>query len=112
MKLLFDEHISSRTVRALNDLFPEAKHVSFFNLDQESDESIWQFARKEGFTIITKDDDFHQKSLAFGQPPKVIWIKTRNAKKRELEKFIREKASTIAKFVSEGNESLLILQGS
>lgn len=110
MKLLFDEHFSFRTVRALLDIFPEAKHVSFFNLDRRPDETIWQFAILEGFTIVTKDDDFHQRSLTLGQPPKIIWLKLPNGSNKELEEFIRSRAKTMINFACEGEEALLLLK--
>lgn len=99
MKLLFDEHISFRMVRALLDVFPKAKHVKYFNLEQVSDDGIWRFAKKEGYAIVTKDDDFHQKSLTLGHPPKVIWLKINNANSKELEAFIRNKASVMGEFI-------------
>jgi len=110
MKLLFDEHFSFRTVRALLDVFPEAKHVRFFNLERESDEAIWHFAKSEGFTIVTKDDDFHQRSLTLGLPPKVIWLKLPNRSNKELERFIRDRAEIIIRFVDKGEEALLLLR--
>ena len=99
MKLLFDEHFSFRSVRALHDLFPEAKHVKFFRLEQGSDDAIWQFAKKEGYTIVTKDDDFHQRSLTLGHPPKIVWLKIPNTKRSELEGFIRKEALIIEQFL-------------
>ena len=29
---------------------------------------------REGYTIVTKDADFRQRSFLLGPPPKVIWI--------------------------------------
>tara|TARA_B100001093_G_C26662335_1_gene942414 strand:+ start:717 stop:1085 length:369 start_codon:yes stop_codon:yes gene_type:complete len=109
MRVLFDEHISFRLVRSLHDIFPEAKHVKYFNLENEDDERIWYFAKKEAFTIITKDDDFHQRSITFGAPPKVIWLKVGNTNRSELEQFIRSKSIEIRRFIEEDPESLLIL---
>lgn len=98
MKLLFDEHISFRVVRSLHDIFPEAKHVKFFNLEHEDDQKIWNFAKNEGFSIITKDDDFHQRNITFGTPPKVIWLKLGNTRSSDLESFIRDKSIEIRRF--------------
>ena len=52
MKLLFDQHISFRVVRALLDIFPEPKHVKFHQLEHDSDEAIWDFAKAKGYAII------------------------------------------------------------
>ncbi len=109
MKLLFDEHISFRNVRALHDLFPDGRHVKFFNLEESDDTAIWSFARKEGYAIVTKDDDFRQLSVTYGQPPKVIWIRAGNIRKSGFEDFMRSKAEVIRIFVESGEEALLLL---
>lgn len=109
MKLLFDEHISFRTVRLLNELFPDARHQKFFGLEEAADMDIWSFARKNGYAIVTKDDDFRELSMAFGHPPKVIWIKAGNIRKSSLEDFLREKAAAISNFVESEEGSLLVL---
>ena len=110
MKLLFDEHISFRTVRVLHDLFPDARHLNFFNLEEATDLEIWAFAKKNGYAIVTKDDDFRELSMAFGHPPKVIWIKAGNVRKSGLEDFLREKAVVIRNFVETEEGSLLVLR--
>ena len=39
---------------------------------------VWHTARDYGFVIVMRDADFEELSLVWGQPPKVIWLKTRN----------------------------------
>lgn len=109
MKLLFDQHLSRRVVRALQDIFPESRHISFFQLEFASDDEIWDFAKNQHYSIVTKDDDFHQISLLFGHPPKVLWIKLGNADNLATERFIRERADRIEQFVLEDDASLLVL---
>jgi len=50
-------------------------------LDQASDLTVWNYARDNGFAIVTKDSDFHEFSLMYGNPPKVIWLKCGNKPK-------------------------------
>lgn len=59
MKLLFDQNLSPRLPQVLADLYPESSHVSFHALDQASDYAVWEFARQEGFTLVSKDTDFN-----------------------------------------------------
>jgi predicted nuclease of predicted toxin-antitoxin system len=110
MKLLFDEHISFRTVRGIRDLFPDARHLKFFDLEEAPDLEIWSFAKKNGYAIVTKDDDFRELSMAFGHPPKVIWIKAGNIKKSSFENFLRDKAVVIRDFTEAETGSLLVLR--
>lgn len=111
MKLLFDQHFSFRTVQNLLEYFPNSHHLKYYQLEGKSDESIWYFAKKHGYTIITKDNDFNQRSLVFGHPPKVIWVILPNAKRTVIEDFLVRKSKEITLF-HEYDESLLILRES
>jgi len=108
MKLLFDQHFSFRMVKSLRDVFPESHHLRFYNLEHCSDSEIWDFAKKNAYSIVTKDSDFHQRSLVYGAPPKVIWLKLKNAARSTEELFVREKMETIREFLEEEASSLLI----
>ena len=79
MKLLLDQNLSWRLVRGLQDLFPGSAHVRDFALDRASDEDIWQFARDQGFVVLSKDADFEQRSFLRGHPPKCIWLRVGNS---------------------------------
>lgn len=68
MKLLFDENLSPRLVGQLSDVFPNSGHVADLGLATASDSEIWEFAKIQGFTIVTKDDDFENLALVFGAP--------------------------------------------
>ena len=47
-------------------------------LESASDKEVWQKAKDDGFIIVTRDADFQELSLVWGQPPKVIRLKTLN----------------------------------
>ena len=68
MKLLFDENLSPRLVGQLSDVFPNSGHVADLGLATACDSEIWEFAKIQGFTIVTKDDDFENLALVFGAP--------------------------------------------
>ena len=72
MKLLFDQNLSPRLVANLADHYPNSAHVVTHALDHALDETVWTFAREHGYTLVTKDSDFHELSLLRGAPPKVI----------------------------------------
>jgi predicted nuclease of predicted toxin-antitoxin system len=110
MKLLFDQHISQRVVRAIKITFPECRHVKYFHLEQAPDEVIWDFARQNGYSIVTKDDDFHQRSLLFGHPPKIIWVKLGNSDNATMEDFLRDRSATMQSFLDDRDASLLVLR--
>jgi predicted nuclease of predicted toxin-antitoxin system len=71
VKLLFDENLSRRLVGRLADLFPESSHVVLEGLTQNPDIVVWDYAKAQGFAIVTADADFYELSTTFGPPLKV-----------------------------------------
>ena len=78
MKLLLDENLSRRLIPFLRHDYPGSSQVVLLGLEAASDSVIWRTAKDHGFVIVTRDADFEELSLVWGQPPKVIWLKTRN----------------------------------
>jgi predicted nuclease of predicted toxin-antitoxin system len=110
MQLLFDENLSPKLVMALALRFPGSRHVGDIALEGQPDDAIWQYARREGLTIVSKDDDFRQRSFLLGAPPKVIWLKVGNCGTRQIADLLRENEARIRAFEAEPEESLLILR--
>lgn len=73
MNLLFDANISFRVVTEIIDLYPEICQVRECQLERASDHQIWEFAKANGYTIVTFDSDFYDLTLLLGIPPKVIF---------------------------------------
>ena len=78
MKLLFDQNLSFRLARKLEEYFPDSAHVRLLGMDQDDDELIWEFARENDYIIVTQDADFEALSQLYGFPPKVIWLRCGN----------------------------------
>lgn len=95
MKLLFDENLSPKLVYALADIFPDSAHVDRLGLGGGTDEEVWKFAKQHGFVLVSKDSDFYDKSLLFGYPPKVVWIRRGNCSNRQIQLLLRNKADAI-----------------
>lgn len=58
--------------------FPGSDHVTRMGLATASDLELWNYAREHGFTLVTKDVDFHELASLYGSPPKVVWLKCGN----------------------------------
>ena len=78
MKLLLDENLSRRLIPFLQHAYPGSDQVVLMGLESASDKEVWQKAKDDGFIIVTRDADFQELSLVWGQPPKVIRLKTLN----------------------------------
>lgn len=89
MKLFFDHNLSPSLVNLLRDLYPDSTHVYTLGLDRVLDTEVWEYAKREGFLIVTKDADFSDLSLLRGFPPKIIWIRRGNCKTADIEAILR-----------------------
>ena len=110
MKLLFDQNVSPKLVQRLADLFPDSTHVQTEGLDSIEDDRIWDFARDNGFAIVSKDVDYNNMSIRRGWPPKVIWLLTGNCTTAQLESLFRSKFVVIAAFEKDDSVGTLALK--
>ncbi|OGK26244.1 hypothetical protein A2954_03505 [Candidatus Roizmanbacteria bacterium RIFCSPLOWO2_01_FULL_37_12] len=101
MKLLFDQNISRKLVKDLRDIYPGSKHVYTLNLYQKDDEEIWAFAKDYNFIIVTQDSDFYERSLLYGFPPKIIWLRTGNISTNNIKKILRDWLQNIIFFAKD-----------
>ncbi|WP_238590347.1 DUF5615 family PIN-like protein [Nitrospira moscoviensis] len=69
--MLFDQNLSHRLVKALCHDYPGSEHVRNIGLGEAADEAVWRYAAENGFILISKDADFHQRSFLFGHPPEI-----------------------------------------
>ena len=81
MKLLLDQNLSFRLLEKLEPAYPDSTQVKFVALDQADDLIVWQYAKENRFVIVSKDSDFHEFSVLYGHPPKIIWLKCGNKPK-------------------------------
>ena len=109
MKLLLDQNLSRRLIRALEFVYPGSSHVSLVGLRDADDDVVWDYARDHGFILVSKDSDFHQRSLLFGFPPKVIWIRLGNSPTSEIEQLLRQRQSSIFEFCEDESHAFLAL---
>ena len=74
MKLLFDQNLSPSLVANLSDSFPGSVHVQNIGLERATDIQVWEYAKKNQLTIISKDGDFSDYVEMAGFDQKFIWI--------------------------------------
>jgi len=101
MKLLFDQNISFRIVKKIQDSFPGSKQVSQVGLNQTSDINIWEYARENGFSIVTFDSDFYDLCLLRGIPPKIIWLRCGNTSTNNILLILLNEEDHIISFLTD-----------
>ncbi len=111
MKLLFDQNISPKIVKQLEDIFPDAKQVRHLGLENASDIQIFEYAKNNGFAIVTFDSDFVDLNIVKGFPPKIIWLKTGNLTTKSISELIIKNTQILKDFLeSEKNEILEVIK--
>jgi predicted nuclease of predicted toxin-antitoxin system len=106
--LLFDENLSPRLPGVLADVYPGSV-AHRCGLGNAGDSAIWQYAKDNGFTIVSKDSDFQEPCILHGQPPKFIWLRAANCSTEEIENLLRTALPIIKRFIQEDEESCLVL---
>jgi len=89
MKLLLDANISWKLLVILTPVFGECVHADSIGLSIPAhDNDIWDYALHNGYTIITKDNDFLDLLELKGFPPKVVLLKTGNNSSKALAELL------------------------
>jgi predicted nuclease of predicted toxin-antitoxin system len=109
LRLLFDHSLSPRLIRLLADVYPECSHVQDLGMDTASDSEVWNYAAEHGYTIVSKDADFHQRSLVRGAPPKVVWIRQGNCSVSDTADLLRERFIAVERFHAREEAAFLAL---
>lgn len=95
MKLLLDENLSRRLVPFLQHDYPGSNQVMLLGMQSATDQEVWQKAKDDDYVIVTRDADFQELSLVWGQPPKVIRLKTLNQTRVATLKLLIESRDVI-----------------
>ena len=110
MKLLLDENLSPKLVHVLADGFPGSTQVELLGLRGASDATVWETARAHGYTIVSKDNDFRQRSFLHGPPPKVVWLSIGNAGTDAIRVLLLNHRERLLEFLGKPEEGLLVLR--
>jgi predicted nuclease of predicted toxin-antitoxin system len=110
VKLLLDENLSPRLLEPLSSLYPGSQHVTDCNLGGADDNAVWEYAKTNGFAIVSKDSDFTERSILSSNPPKIIWLRIGNCSTLEIEKLLRTAHELIRNFIENDDETCLLLR--
>jgi predicted nuclease of predicted toxin-antitoxin system len=103
MKLLLDQNISFRITNKIQDIFPGSKQVRDLGLENTKDSLLWNYAKENGFCIVTFDGDFYDLGLIKGSSPKVIWLRLGNTSTNNIETVLRRNYDLIKTFLTDPN---------
>lgn len=109
MKLLFDENLSPKLPRLLAGLFPGSAHVRDCDLLGFPDADVWEYARANDFIVVSKDSDFQQRSLLYGSPPKLVWLRLGNCTRQQIVALLTVRWQDIHSLETNPLETVLVL---
>lgn len=109
VKLLFDENLSPRLPALLKTEFPGSTHLRDVGQMGATDAQVWEFARANGFMIVSKDNDFRQRSFLEGAPPKVVWLSVGNSGTEVICNLLRAERARLASFDEDSDAALLVV---
>jgi predicted nuclease of predicted toxin-antitoxin system len=107
MKLLFDQNISHRIINLVQQEFPNAQQVRHLNLENYTDNQLWQFAKENDFSIVTFDSDFIDITTLKGTPPKIIWLRLGNTSTISIANKIISNKSQIYDFLLSADSAFM-----
>ena len=110
MKLLLEQNIPLRLAEGLADLYPGSGHVREAGLEDADDCAVWDYAKEHDFTIVSTDEDFHQRSAWCVSPPKVVSLRLGSCTTQEIESALRRNRSVLTDFVAQGGASFLVIR--
>ena len=109
MKLLFDQNLSHKLAISLQGEYPGSIATRDVGLSRAPDSAVWDFARKNGFVLVSKDSDFLYRSLLQAPPPKVIWMAVGNCSSQTILDLFRSNAAKIEEFETDPVTAVLVL---
>jgi predicted nuclease of predicted toxin-antitoxin system len=110
VKLLLDFNLSPKLLQLLSGLFPGTTHAQMTDLPPEAEDgAIWEYAKRENFTILTADRDFLALAKRLGQPPKLIRLESMNYRTRHAASILQRNSIRMDEF-AKSDAGVLILR--
>ena len=73
------------------------------SLRDAEDEAIREEAKRGGYIVVTKDEDFARMAWRLGPPPQVLWLRLGNATNKALLSWLEPVLSEALVALAQGN---------
>lgn len=108
MKFLIDNNLSFKLVLPLQAAFAGTCHVREILTVDVDDISVWNFAKANEYTILTKDNDFDERVQLNGCPPKLVHLVCGNRPTLYILNLILLRKEKIEAFISDSNDDCIL----
>jgi len=68
-----------------------------------TDTEIWGIARSKGWVVVTRDTDFFDRLSLFGPPPKVVWFRGGNMRRKAIVDLVHRQWPDVVKLLKEND---------
>ena len=103
MKFIVDAQLPPALAYSLEAVGHEAKHVYDLQNVSVPDSWIWKYAVDNHAVIVTKDEDFAERSLREKIGPIIVWLRIGNCSRRALLQWFNPLLPDILKHIQQGN---------
>lgn len=107
--LLLDQNLSPKLAGILGSEFGMVVHVDTPGMAGDTDTCVWEYAKKNGYAIVTKDKDFYQRGTLVGHPPKVIHLTLGNYSVAETPTALLDRSGRVKDFLKHPSRAYLVL---
>lgn len=103
MIFLIDAQLPPALARWLTEQGHTAEHVDDLELRDADDIVIWNYALSSGAIIVTKDEDFAERTARTPTGPVILWLRLGNATNRVLIQWLSPRWEEITDHLDAGN---------
>jgi predicted nuclease of predicted toxin-antitoxin system len=109
VKFLIDAQLPPALARWISAGGHEAEHVGDVGLLDASDIALWAYALRTEAVIVTKDEDFAERSIRIEPAPVIVWLRVGNATNRALLLWIEPRWGGVVKFLQQGSRLVEVI---
>lgn len=102
MRFLVDAQLPPALARVVAAAGHEAQHVADIGLEAASDAVIYDYARRHGYVLITKDGDFRERRRRSERGPCIVWVRVGNASRQALLRWFLPLLAEIVEHIDAG----------
>ena len=104
MRILVDAQLSPAIAAWINRSFEQIEAVSVRSVElvTSDDVDIYNYAKKHGYVIMSKDDDFLGLLESKGSPPQLIWITCGNTSNARMREVLSQVLEQVKGLINEG----------
>ncbi|MCC7306270.1 MAG: DUF5615 family PIN-like protein [Acidobacteria bacterium] len=103
MNFLVDAQLPPGLARWLTDAGHLARHVDELGLAGAEDSTIWNQALRISAVIVTKDEDFADRTARTASGPAIVWLRLGNSTNRVLLAWLEPRWPSICQLLADGN---------